>query len=55
MATPCPTLVIKDRVLTCEVLPTALESRTKYELQRRAKQDVLMLKEMAVGSGKVLT
>jgi len=27
------------RVLTCEVLPTAPESRTKYELQRGAEQE----------------
>lgn len=41
-------------VLTCEVLPTAPESRTKYKLQKRAKQEVLMLKQMVVGSGKFL-
>lgn len=53
VATPCPIPVIVVRVLTREVLPTAPESRTKYELQRGAEQEVLMLKEVVVGSGKV--
>lgn len=52
MADPCPTLVMAA-VLTYKVLPTAPGSGTKYELQRRAEQEVWMLKEMVVGSGKV--